>query len=311
MATPEPVNAHPHIPQSAVALPKVETHIDGLDTVLHGGLLHALLAIIGGQAQGLGTRRLALDAVDALTSLLPDPRWERAELSALHHWLRDQQLTTILTMKIAQDSATFAQYAFLDYLVDCVIHLDQRSTLQVSTRRLQVLKYRSSSFHRNEYAYIIAEDGLHLLPVSSVSLIQRSLGETVSSGNGALDALLGGGYKRGTCLLIPGAPGTGKTTLASVVAQSAAARGERVLFLSFEESAEVIVSSMLSPGIDLQPALQAGTLHRTLMVWKARGMAHSPACHEFRITDHGIEMLGVYDSDGSELLGNASVPPHE
>ena len=54
-----------------------------------------------------------------------------------------------------------------------------------------------------------------------------------------------------------------------------------------------------------------GTLHRTLLVWKARGMAHSPACHEFRITDHGIEVLGVYDGDGSELPGNASVPPHE
>jgi len=503
MAKPEPVNAHPHIPQSAVALPKVETHIEGLDTVLHGGLpagrttliwggpgcgktilaleclyrsalagepsilvafeepvgkvrqntltlgwdlapleaagkfllidgvpdpagilsgdfnLHALLAIIGGQAQRLGTRRLALDAVDALTSLLPDPGRERAELSALHHWLRDQQLTTVLTMKIAQDSAFPARYAFLDYLVDCVIHLDQRSALQVSTRRLQVLKYRGSGFHRNEYPYIIAEDGLHLLPVSSVALVQRSLGETVSSGNGALDALLGGGYRRGTCLLIPGAPGTGKTTLASVVAQAAAARGERVLFLAFEESAETIVSSMLSPGIDLQPALQGdtlrfltampeatgaeehlfhvlramaafspqllvvdalssslrmgseqaafdydlrlltackergitclftsqlvrgepeaavaglgganlaslvdtlvllrfverqGTLHRTLLVWKARGMAHSPACHEFRITDDGIEVLGVYDGDCSKLPGNASAPPHE
>jgi circadian clock protein KaiC len=147
----------------------VPDHVD----ILCGDFnLHALLAIIGGQGQRLGARRLALDVVDALTSLLSDPRRERAELSAQDHWLRDQQITTILTMKNAQDSAALAQYAFLDYLVDCVNPLDQRSTLQVSTRRLQVLKYRGSSFHRNKYPYTIAEDGLHLLPFSSVALVQ-------------------------------------------------------------------------------------------------------------------------------------------
>ena len=33
-----PPEATPGAPRQAVALPKVATHVDGLDTVLHGGL---------------------------------------------------------------------------------------------------------------------------------------------------------------------------------------------------------------------------------------------------------------------------------
>jgi hypothetical protein len=52
---------------------------------------------------------------------------------------------------------------------------------------------------------------------------------------------------------------------------AAAARRERVLFPSFEESAEAIVANMLSPGIDLQPALQAGTLRFLTAMPEAMG----------------------------------------
>jgi circadian clock protein KaiC len=42
--------------------------------------------------------------------------------------------------------------------------------------------------------------------------------------------------------------------------QAACRRGERVLYLSFEESREAIVTAMLSAGIDLRPALRARRL---------------------------------------------------
>jgi len=51
-----------------------------------------------------------------------------------------------------------------------------------------------------------------------------------------------------------------------------------------------------------------GTLHRTVLVQKARGMAHSSDCHEFRLTDHGIEVLCSYDADRS-TPGHARVIP--
>ena len=83
--------------------------------------------------------------------------------------------------------------------------------------------------------------------------------------------MLEGGYKRGTSVLVPGAPGTGKTTIASTFAQAACARGEKTLFLAFEESAQAIIANMLSPGIDLRPALQAGTLRFLTAMPEATG----------------------------------------
>ena len=369
-------------------------------TILAGDFdLQALLAIIAGRSQAIGAKRIVIDAVDVLTRLYRDPWREQSEIYTLHRWLADREMTTILTMKVLHYQTPLPGYEFLDFMADCVIKLDQRSNNQVSTRRLQVLKYRGSSFGRNEYPYIIAEDGIHLLPVSSVVLTQQAPGDVVSSGSAQLDAMLEGGYKRGTSVLVPGAPGTGKTTIASTFAQAACARGEKTLFLAFEESEEAIVANMLSPGIDLRPALQAGTLrfltampeamgaedhlfaalrevavfqprlvvadalsalmrmgteqaafeyamrlvvackergitclftnqlfgaaaensfagvgisslvdtvillrfaesggmlHRTLLIRKVRGSAHSAQCHEFRITNRGLELLGVY-----------------
>ena len=61
-------------------------------------------------------------------------------------------------------------------------------------------------------------------------------------------------------LAISGNSGTGKTTLASTFAQAACHRGERVLYLNFEESKEAMISGMLSPGIDLRPSIRDKTL---------------------------------------------------
>jgi circadian clock protein KaiC len=86
------------------------------------------------------------------------------------------------------------------------------------------------------------------------------LGDLVPSGIPGLDPVLGGGYRRGASFLLAGAPGTGKTTLASSIVQAACAQGDRALCIAFEESEAAIVANMLSPGIDLRPALQAETL---------------------------------------------------
>ena len=222
--------------------------------------LKGLLAILSGQVQALQARRVVLDASDMLTGIFSDPRQERAQFYMLHRWLLEQRLTTILTLKASQAQEPLPGYAFLDFMADCVLRLDQRNTRQLSTRRLQVIKYRGSSFESNEYPFIIAEDGIHLLPISSLALVPDPLGEVVSTGMPMLDTILGGGYWRGSCFLIPGVSGSGKTTLASTFVQAACARGEKVLFLAFEESPQAIIANMLSPGIDLRPAYADGSL---------------------------------------------------
>jgi circadian clock protein KaiC len=137
-----------------------------------------------------------------------------------------------------------------------VIRLDHRVVGQVATRRLRVIKYRGSGFGTNEYPYVFGEHGIVLFPLTTAELTHQPLGEKVSTGLKGLDLMLNGGFRLASCILISGNSGAGKTTLASTFAQAACLRGERVLYLNFEESKEAMISGMLSPGIDLRPSIR-------------------------------------------------------
>jgi KaiC/GvpD/RAD55 family RecA-like ATPase len=84
--------------------------------------------------------------------------------------------------------------------------------------------------------------------------------ERLSSGFERLDAMLGGGLFRGGSTLITGVPGTSKTTLAGKFAEAACQRGERTLFVSFDEGAEPIARNLSSVGIQLKPHVKSGLL---------------------------------------------------
>jgi circadian clock protein KaiC len=146
-----------------------------------------------------------------------------------------------------------------------VIRLDHRVVGQVATRRLRVIKYRGSGFGTNEYPYVIGDHGIVLFPLTKAELSHQPLGAKTSSGLVGLDAMLKGGYRRASCILISGTSGTGKTTLANTFVQAACQRDEKVLYLSFEESSEAMVTAMRSAGIDLRPYLR----NRKLMVQTA------------------------------------------
>jgi circadian clock protein KaiC len=149
--------------------------------------------------------------------------------------------------------------------------MDMRVLGQVMTRRLRILKYRGSGFATNEYPFVIGSEGTILMPISTISLGHMALGGRLSTGNERLDTLLSGGYRRCSSVLVTGASGTGKTTLACTFAQAACDRGEKVLYISFEESSAAVVSSMLSPGIDLRPAVKAGQMEFLTVMPEAMG----------------------------------------
>jgi circadian clock protein KaiC len=87
--------------------------------------------------------------------------------------------------------------------------------------------------------------------------------------------MLSGGYYRGSSVLITGAPGTAKTSLAAAFAESAVRRGERTIYVSFDESPDQIVRNVASIGIQLGPHIQAGTLS----IHSLRGRVASPEAH--------------------------------
>ncbi len=228
--------------------------------------IDAMLAVIKGIADRINASRIMIDAIDVLLHVFDDPSKELNELHRLHDWLVENQFTALLTAKIFDPSGKSSHYDMLDYMADCVVLLDLRVLNQVTTRRMRVAKYRGSGFCSNEYPYLITEGGNVFMPVTAMQLSHKPLVDKVSSGHESLDEALGGGFFRSSGILIAGPTGSGKTTLAATFAQHACGRGEKVLYISFEDSQEAIISAMSSPGIDLSSAAESGLLEfRTIM----------------------------------------------
>ena len=207
----------------------------------------------------IGAKRIVLDTIESLFSAFQNPAILRAEIRRLFDWLKQKGLTAVITGERGAGSLT--RQGLEEYVSDCVILLDHRVHNQVSTRRLRIVKYRGTSHGTNEYPFLIGEDGFNVLPVSSLGLAHKVHEERVSSGVVDLDAMLtGGGFHRGSSILISGVAGSGKSSIGACFIEAACRKGERVLYFSFEESAAQTVRNMRSIGIDLQPFLDQGLL---------------------------------------------------
>ncbi len=232
--------------------------------------LYGLLAIIDGKVAEIQAGRVVLDAVDVLLRSFHDLDREREELYALHHWLSEHKMTTLLTVKTVGGQSVPLPYEYLDFLADCVVHLEQQTIGQITTRRLRVVKYRGSGFRSNEYPFVITEKGLNV-PFSPLNFRHHPLGERISSGNAELDDMLDGGYRRGANILMMGVTGVGKTSLAVTFVKSACAREEKALYIGFEESREAIIGSMRSAGIDLSETVKSNRLQFLTALPEAMG----------------------------------------
>ncbi len=204
-------------------------------------------------------KRVVLDTLQALFSGFSNPGILRAEIRRLFRWLKERGLTAVVTAE--KGDGTLTRHGLEEYVSDCVIVLDHRINDQISTRRMRIVKYRGTSHHADEYPFLIDEQGMSVLPLTSLELGQGASTERVPSGVPDLDEMLEGkGYFRGSSILVSGTAGSGKTTLATSFADATCRRGERCLYLGFEESVKQLERNMKSVGFDLQPWVKKGLL---------------------------------------------------
>lgn len=209
--------------------------------------------------ESVKAKRVVVDSVEALFSGFADPHLLRAEIARLFRWLKSIGITAIITAE--KGEGAFTRHGLEEYLADCVIFLDHRISEEHSVRRLRVVKYRGANHATDEFPFLIDEDGISVMPISSVELDYGAPKERISMGVAGLDEMFGGkGIFRGSTALISGTAGTGKTTLAANFVNAACARGERALFFAFEESAEQICRNMRSTGLRLDRWVAQGLL---------------------------------------------------
>lgn len=223
--------------------------------------LEGLFIRIGFAIDSIGAKRVVLDTLESLFAGFANDFILRSELRRLFRWLKNRGVTVVITAERRDQENAITRHGLEEYVSDCVVVLDHRMQNQISTRRLRVMKYRGSSHGTNEYPFLIDQQGLAVLPITSVGLDYAVSSERVSTGIANLDAMIqGGGVYRGSSILVSGTAGTGKTSLAAHFADETCQKGQRCLYYSFEESSQQIIRNMRSIGIDLEQWVNKGLL---------------------------------------------------
>jgi circadian clock protein KaiC len=235
--------------------------------------LEGLFIRLGYAIDSIGAKRVVLDTIESLFSGLSNASILRAEIRRLFRFLKEKGVTAIITGERGEASLT--RQGLEEYVSDCVILLDHRIIDQISTRRLRIVKYRGTTHGTNEYPFLIDEEGISVLPVTSLNLKHEVSNDIISSGVAGLDEMLGKqGFYKGSTILITGTAGTAKTTFSSSFVNETCKRNERCLFFAFEESEKQLLRNMNQVGLDLEPHIKKGLLK----------------IHSSRPTLHGLEM---------------------
>lgn len=252
--------------------------------------LEGLFIRLGSAIDSIGAKRVVLDTIEVLFSGFKNEAILRSELRRLFRYLKSKGVTAIVTGERGEDTLT--RFGLEEYVADCVMLLDNRMVEQIATRRLRIVKYRGSKHGTNEYPFLIEEDGISVLPITSLGLEHIVSTERISSGIERFDNMLNGrGYYRGSSILISGTAGTGKTSFAAHFADAACSRGERSLYFAFEESPSQISRNMGSIGIDFNSYMNAGLLQ----IHSSRPMAHG-------LEMHLMEMRKIIDKFQPEVV---------
>jgi circadian clock protein KaiC len=213
--------------------------------------LDGLFIRLGFAIDSIGAKRVVVDTVETLFGGLENEQLLRSELRRLFEWLKEKGVTAVITGE--RGEGTLTRYGLEEYVADCVILLDNRVHDQLSTRLLRIVKYRGSAHGTNEYPFIIDEQGITVMPITSSGLHHGASNERLPSGIPDLDRMLEGkGYYKGSSILVSGMAGSGKSTVAAHFADATCAAGHRCIYFAMEESPPQIVRNMRSVGINLQ-----------------------------------------------------------
>jgi circadian clock protein KaiC len=150
-------------------------------------------------------------------------------------------------------------------LADGIIELEQiDSAYGADRRRLRIRKLRGCRYLSGAHDFSIVTGGLVVYPrLVAQSFVSAPSGEPIKSGLVGLDALTGGGLPDDSSSLVIGPAGIGKSTIATLYAMTAAARGENSSILLFDESVETHLTRSKGLGLDVAAAREQGRVRLT------------------------------------------------
>ncbi|HET7620325.1 MAG TPA: ATPase domain-containing protein [Gemmatimonadaceae bacterium] len=239
--------------------------------------------------------RVVLDSLSEMRLLARDPLRFRRQILALKQFFAARGSTVLLL----DDQTTEGIEMPLHSLAHGVIRLEQLVLAHGAERRqLRVPKLRGVRFHSGYHDFVIRTGGLEVFPRIRLGLQPFDGGRDVtSSGSAPLDNLLGGGLVRGASVLLMGAPGTGKSVLASQYAAAAGSRGERVCIYLFDERLHTFLERAEGLGMDIRRHVESGHISVTSL----EPTELSPGEFSSRLTsaaDAGVRLVVIDSLNG-------------
>ena len=107
--------------------------IQETDFNLEGLFVHLEHAI-----DSIGAKRVVLDSIESVFSGITDVGILRLEIKRLFRWLKEKQVTAIVTGEPVQE--TYTRHGLEQYISDCIILLDNRVNEQIAIRRIRIVK---------------------------------------------------------------------------------------------------------------------------------------------------------------------------
>ena len=211
------------------------------------------------EVERLAPSRVVFDSLSEIRLLAQSTLRYRRQVLALKHFFAQREVTALLLDDLTEEGND----QNLHSLAHGVIRLEHIAhQYGAERRRLRVFKMRGRKFSGGFHDFVIRRGGIALFP----RLVASEHGPVaideapVTSGVRELDELLGGGLDRGTSTLLLGPSGSGKSSLALQYVVAALARGEKALFVTFDETKHIFAKRALGMGWDLATHIAAGGL---------------------------------------------------
>lgn len=210
------------------------------------------------RVEELRPARVVFDSLSEMRLLAQNPLRYRRQILALKQFFSQRQCTVLMLDDRTSDPTDLQLHSIAHGVIS--LELAPRE-FGAERRRLRVVKMRGIKFTGGYHDFSLRTGGLVVFPRLIAAEHHKDFTSSPkSTGNQALDLLLGGGLVSGTNTLLSGPSGVGKTTTAVYCLLAALRRGEKATYFLFDEGIGTLLTRTAALGMDIRPHIESGTL---------------------------------------------------